>query len=426
MSTVYKALAPVTNRLVALKILQPRNEIFADLIGVDKLRDMFVEEARVMGSISHDHIAKVLDCDFHEEQPFIVLEYFAHSIGAFIGEAYRIEDRSRTISVAKTKSYLIQALKGLERLHFSGIVHRDIKPFNLMLTSDDRVKIIDFGLSRVRGEEITQIPGMQIGTPYYAAPEQRRNPQAADGRADLYSLGVLAYRMLTGWLLDDGVRSLAERLSADLDPEWEACLGRSLAADPDERYQTAQEMRLAVERLPVPNGKVRVFASRQSEKSLSSLSLRVRPTRIMYRDIRDLLGLDSLFRPNSYHAQDFGVVEPLVAFDRSTNLLWQRRGAGFQLNWKQAWSYINHLNDSGWQGRNTWRLPTVEELFSILAPPLHEITCSSWPLFDSTIHWLWSADHCNKKQAWMVDVVESYFERLDLDGAASVCAVSSQ
>ncbi len=165
MSTVYKAKAPVTGRIVALKILQPRNDLFADLVGEERLKEMFVEEARIMGAVQHDHVAKILDCDEHEGQPFMVLEYFAHSLGALIGEAYQVEAPSRIISAVKTKTYLVQILKGLERLHFNNIIHRDIKPFNLMLTSDDRVKIIDFGLSRVRGEEKVAISGMQVGSP---------------------------------------------------------------------------------------------------------------------------------------------------------------------------------------------------------------------------------------------------------------------
>jgi hypothetical protein len=64
-------------------------------------------------------------------------------------------------------------------------------------------------------------------------------------------------------------------------------------------------------------------------------------------------------------------------------------------------------------------------LFTVLRPPLHGVVCSVWPLFDSTIHWLWSSDPCTKKQAWMADIVESFFDRLDKDGVASVCAVSS-
>jgi len=431
MSTVYKAKAPITGRLVALKILQPRNEIFADLVGEARLKEMFVEEAKIMGNLSHDHVAKVIDCDEHEGQPFIVLEYFAHSIGAFIGESYRVETPSRIISAAKTKSYLVQALKGLERLHFAGIIHRDIKPFNLMLTSDDRIKIIDFGLSRVRGEEKTAIPGMQVGSPYYAAPEQEKNPQLTDGRADLFSLGIMGYRMLTGQLVDHRqVKILPpSTLNPELGPEWDACIMKSLAGNPAHRYATAQEMRLAVEGLPLAPPKLNRTANKQSrwvqDMPPVCKAIRKEPCRVMYKDIRQLLGLDDLLRPLHYTPQNFTVIGRQLALEKNRGLYWQRRGSGFTLDWQQAKEYVLHLNSSNWQGRNSWRLPTLEEARTILSPPLHGVRCSGWPLFDDTIHWLWTSDYCTKKQAWMVDVVESFFDRLDRDGVASVCAVSS-
>lgn len=432
MSTVYKARAPVTGRLVALKILQPRNEIFADLVGEERLKEIFVEEARIMGGLSHDHVAKIIDCDEFEGQPFIVLEYFAHSIGEFIGESYRVEAPSRIISVAKTRSYLTQALKGLERLHFAGIVHRDIKPFNLMLTSDDRIKIIDFGLSRVRGEEKMAIPGMQVGSPYYSAPEQARDPKQVDGRADLFSLGIMGYRMLTGRLVDYRQAGIAppSKLNSELGAEWDECILKSLAKDPGSRYQSAQEMRLAVEALPLTRKRQCGVGQLPTpgDRPPGAVPGRARrePTRVMLKDIGELLGLDPLLRPIWYRRQEFEVVSLLVALEKRSGLYWQRRGSGFTLDWQQAKEYVASLNASCWQGCSSWRLPTVEELLTILTPPLHDAQCSTWPLFDATIHWLWSSDPCNKKQAWMVDVVESFFGRLDRDGIASVCAVSSR
>ncbi len=429
MSTVYKAKAPVTGRLVALKILQPREEIFADLVGEARLKEIFVEEARIMGNLSHDHVAKIIDCDEHEGQPFIVLEYFAHSIGAFIGESYRIETPSRIISTRKTRTYLAQALKGLERLHFAGIVHRDIKPFNLMLTSDDRIKIIDFGLSRVRGEEKMAIPGMQVGSPYYAAPEQERDPRQADGRADLFSLGVMAYRMLTGRLVDRRQAGIAppSTINPELSPEWDSCIMKSLAENPDNRFKDALSMRLAVEALPVllkescmscESGDLPVFKP-------ASGPLRSSPCRVMYKDVRDQLELDQLLRPLRYTRQDLVPSGPLVSLEKNSGLYWQRRGSGFTLDWQQAKDYVNYLNAGNWQSRDNWRLPTLEEAVSILCPPQHESSCSTPTLLDGSIHWLWTADHCTKKQAWMVDVLESFVDRLDKDGVASVCAVSS-
>lgn len=424
MSTVYKARAPITGRLVAVKILQPRNAIFVELVGEERLKELFVAEAKIMGTLSHDHVAKVLDCDEHEGQPFIVLEYFAHSLGTFIGESYRVEAPSRIISVAKTQAYLVQALRGLERLHFAGIIHRDIKPYNLMLTSDDRVKIIDFGLSRVRGEERTAVPGMQVGSPFYAAPEQEMNPERADGRADLFSLGIMGLRMLTGRLFDPRQGEVtASAFNPEVGPLWDGWLKRSIARKPGDRFQTAQEMRLALQLLP-QNETDAPCGWQQAQASIR-VPVRREPARVMFKDIRGALGLDELFRPSVYAVQDFAAVGPLVAHERNSGLLWQRYGPGFTIDWQQAGEYVAHLNSIFWQGRDTWRLPTVAEVFTVLKPPLHGVNCSTWPLFDSALHWLWTSDHCTKKQVWTVDVVESFFERLDKDGVASVCAVSS-
>ena len=427
MSSVYKAKAPVTGRLVALKLLQPRDDIFEALVGYERLKEIFIEEGRIMGTVSHDHVAKIIDCDEHEGQPFIVLEYFAHSIGTFIGEAYRVEDVSRVISLGKTKHYLEQTLKGLERLHFAGIVHRDVKPYNLMITNDDRVKIIDFGLSRVRGEEKMLISGMQVGSPYYAAPEQERNPETADARADLYSVGVLGYRMLTGQLY---IRSKKGLFLAPLQPEviepWEAFLQKAVAMQPEDRFDSALSMRLALESLPVLQQEECCYGEDAGKVPASTeQNVRSLPRRVMLKDIREQLGLDELFRPLAYNRPHFTVLSSEVVEDKSSGLFWQRRGPGFTLNWQQAHDYIEQLNETSWEQRTNWRLPTVDEVALILNPPVHTEDCSNWPLFDKSLHWLWTADHCNKKQAWVADVVESFYQRLDRDGSASVCAVSS-
>ncbi len=430
MSTVYKALAPVTGRIVAVKILRPRDEIFADLLGMERLREMFVEEARIMGAISHEHVARIVDCDEHEGMPFIVLEYFSHSIGEMIGEAYRVENRSRKLSVQRSCLYLRQALKGLERLHFAGIVHRDIKPYNLMVTSDDRVKIIDFGLSRVRGEERMAVPGMQVGSPYYAAPEQAKNPREADGRADLYSLGVLLYRMLTGRLVPAGPERFEppSRLNKDLDATWDDFLARVLASDPRDRFADALEMRLVLEQLYADWQHGTRRSCRLEDRpgpagAAERRELRRGAVRIMYKDIREALGLDELFRPVRFCDHPLEVVSLLLLRDPATGLVWQRSGSGFTLDWRQAREYVAYLNQSHFAGRDDWRLPTAAELVTVLRSPTAQRDFCLDPHFSPALHWLWSADHCTKKAAWMADIVESYIGRLDMDGAASVCAV---
>ncbi|NNK57108.1 MAG: protein kinase [Desulfofustis sp.] len=431
MSTVYKARAPITERIVALKVLKPRDEIFEDLVGWPKLKELFIEEAKIMGGITHDHVAKVIDADLDDDTPFMVLEYFSHSIGDFIGEAYKVEQDTRVISIPRSYMYISQVLKGLERLHFAGVVHRDIKPYNMMITNDDRVKIIDFGLSRVRGEESLAIPGMQVGSPYYAAPEQMAAPERADGRADLFSAAVLMYRMLTGKLVEltHGTIEPPSHFNQDLSDGWDQFLCKALASQPDNRFFSAQEMRLVLEDVfnewqTDSAATCRWYQPTEGDQPHFTQRPRANPIRLMYKDIRNDLQLDDLFRPHHFHQHQLQVVSSLMLYDPLTGLHWQRQGSGYTLDWHQAHSYVNYLNGHTFQGKTTWRLPTTEELLSILRPPTVERDICLDPSFTPTIHWLWSADHCNKKQAWMADILESYLGRQDLEGTASVCAVS--
>ncbi len=429
MSTVYKAKAPVTGRIVALKVLDPRDELFLHLAGERRLRQVFIEEAMIMGQISHDHVAEVIDCDEENGLPFIVLEYFAHSLGGFIGESYQVEQPSRAISVAKTCYYLIQALKGLERLHFSGIVHRDIKPYNLMITNDDRIKIIDFGLSRIRGEERMRIPGLQVGSPFYAAPEQEAHPEKADERADLYSLGVLAYRMLTGHLPGMADAQLPpSSYRHDLNREWDELLMKSISAQPDGRFATAGLMRENIEEVYAEWAKDSEVGCRYAEEVCEPAGqrrIRGRARRIMYKDARDVLGLDQLMRPRHYPCPTLEVLDSHHVRDMCTGLLWQSKGSGFTLDWRQAGEYVTYLNRQRWRGLENWRLPTMEELCTILQAPTVDRDFCLNSAFSRDIHWLWSSDWCTGRQAWLLDIIECFAERLDKDGAASVCAVSS-
>lgn len=432
MSTVYKASAPVTGRTVALKILQPRDDIFVDLVGEERLKEIFIEEARIMGQISHDHIAKIIDCDEDAGSPFIVLEYFAHSIGSVIGEAYKVETPSRVISVNKAYQYIRQALLGLERLHFAGIIHRDIKPFNLMITSDDRIKIIDFGLSRVRGEEKMAIPGMQVGSPYYAAPEQERNPKNADERSDLFSVGVMAYRMVTGKLINIKEKKIAapSTFNPELAESWDDFLLRAINAKPDNRFSCAQTMRMKLESVYAEwkqksKTSCKFLSQDQASPSTPFSPPRKTPQFIRYRYLQSKFDLDSLMRPRKYPSHRFEFNSNQLIHGVDTGLLWQRMGAGFLLNWSMAQDYTAYLNIRNWNGRNNWRLPTVEELHTLLRPPtlLRDFCLESH--IDNEINWLWSSDSCTKKKAWMVDIQQSYFQPLDKDGMASVCAVCS-
>lgn len=426
MSTVYKGRAALTGRLVAIKLLAPRDDILVEIAGRKRLQRIFLEEARIMGALSHDHIAQVLDCGEHQGQPFIVLEYFAHSLSVFIGESYKMEAPSRIISPERARRYLLQALDGLERLHFAGVIHRDLKPCNLMLTGEDRIKIIDFGLSKVCGEENLAIAGMQVGSPYYTASEQRQDPENVDERSDIYSLGVLLYRMLSGQFPEGSAlqRVSVARYNGLVDSSWDDFLAQALAKDRSQRFASCQEMRRALKSLPVVETGVCRREMAADVAVCSHPLLRKTPIRMLYKDIRVDLELDELLRPHSYWQADLTIEKDLLVVNRTTNTLWQRRGSGFTLSWEQAGEYLTRLNAACWQGRSDWRLPTLEELRSVMGPPLNGVVCSNWPLFEPPLHWLWSSDSAGKGKAWMADLAGGYFERLDKDGVASVCAVS--
>lgn len=419
-ATVYKALAPVTERLIAIKLLRPR-EVLLDLLGEEELCRLFLEEARVMGGLDHPHLARILDCDHHQGRPFFVLEYYAHSLGALIGEAYRVETPSRRVSAERTRRYLLQALAGLERLHFAGIVHRDIKPYNLMLSSGDRVKIIDFGLSRVRGEERGNPPGMQVGSPYYAAPEQARAPELVDGRADLYSIAVMAVRLLTGRLFANrqGLAVLLGEVEGVCGRPWRQWLEQGLQPRAEERFADAAAMRRTLFSLSPPEP---VAASDRQRQPPLAAPLRRQAKRLLYQDIRRELALDELFRPAGGGEPELFEIGPLLIGDRRTGLTWQRFGSGFPVNWREAGEYVAYLNQQRLGGYDDWRLPSCEELRSLL-PPWSPAGPASPEFFDPRLHWLWSCDPSTKRQAWSVDLAEGFFERLDRDGTASVCAV---
>nr|HDM99565.1 serine/threonine protein kinase [Deltaproteobacteria bacterium] len=223
MSVAFKAMAPVTGRIVALKLVGPRDEILIDFMGMERLKELFRQEAEIMGSIRHPNVAAILDYDLHQDRPFYTMEYHSHSLGTVMGETYRIEDPSRPVTLEKSVGYTSQVLKGLERLHYAGLIHRDIKPFNLLLTEQDQVKIIDFGLSRIRGEASSadRHKGLLIGSPYYAAPKQKQSPDSVDERADLFPVGVMLYRLLTGHIPDPTIKKPDPVSSTNPTvPEW--------------------------------------------------------------------------------------------------------------------------------------------------------------------------------------------------------------
>ena len=236
--------------------------------------------------------------------------------------------------------------------------------------------------------------------------------------------------MLTGRLPERTNGRLAPPSSfrPDLNWAWDELILKSLAVQPSARFASAGQMRRMFEEVYADwaresrSGCHFTEAPCRPEKPLLP---RREPKRIAYKDARGSLGLNQLLHPERYHEQGLEVVDASHVRDLDTGILWQRRGSEYTLDWNQAADYVASLNRQRCLGRNTWRLPTMAELLTILRPPTIDRDFCLPQAFTGTIHWLWSSDWCSKKQAWMVDIIECFAEKLDKDGAASVCAVSS-
>ncbi len=261
MGAVYKAEHLFMERAVALKVVG--RELTADPALVAR----FVREVKAAARLVHPNIVHAYDADQAGGVHFLVMEYVE-------GQSLDKVVRERgPLPAAEACDYVRQAALGLQHAHEQGMVHRDVKPHNLMLTPDGRVKVLDFGLARFALEalppasraadgggraSLTQA-GAVMGTPDYIAPEQARDARAADGRADIYSLGFTLYFLLSGRVpfpdessfakiiahLERSPRPLGE-LRRDLPAGLLRAVERMTAKDPAKRYQTPAEAAAAL------------------------------------------------------------------------------------------------------------------------------------------------------------------------------------
>jgi len=431
MGMVYKVRMPVVGKVVALKLLSPHPNLVA-LLGEQEVRKRFVTEAVTMARLRHPHLVGIWD--FHDSKAltFFIMEYFCNNLGVIIGETYRVEEPSRIVSVDKAIHYTGQVLKGLRRLHEAGIIHRDIKPYNILVTDQDNVKITDFGLSQLRGETFRGPRNLMVGSPYYAAPEQEEDPNQVDARADLYPVGVMLYRMLAGELPIDGFRGLSE-CNPDLDPDWDDFMLKAVAPDRENRFPSAKAMLGALDRLRAgwEEKKERVcdmpFVEPMKEKAPGSgqrphsESIKVRPGHA-----RKAFGVDARWRPVHYTANDFRANKEGTVTDRATGLVWQRAGSDYPVTWHEAHEYVERLNQERFGAHANWRLPTVNELISLITDVPRAGDLCIEPIFDPTERWLWSSDRCSFVSAWYVSVDLGYVSWQDFTCYYYVRAVCSE
>ena len=243
MAVVYKAEDAILGRCVALKTLHRR---YAE---EPSFRSRFKHEARVMASLDHENVVKVYDICQDGEVPFIVAEYID---GQDVGEVLKSTPKGH-LSERFTKKIAEQLLGALAYAHEQGVIHRDVKPSNILITGEDVVKVADFGIARVVEAEEVGKPGEIIGSARYMSPEQLKGEEPTP-RSDLYSVGILLYHCLTGSPPFSGdAGSVARqqihkappppsRLNTAISPHLEAVILKALAKDPEDRYASASAM----------------------------------------------------------------------------------------------------------------------------------------------------------------------------------------
>ena len=242
MGAVYKARQRRLDRLVALKILPP------EVAGHPAFEGRFTREAQALARLNHPHIVTLHDFGESGGLYYFLMEFVDGVNLRQMIAAGKLEPRQALAIVP-------QVCEALQYAHDEGIVHRDIKPENILLDRKGRVKIADFGLAKLMGSgepvaagrAAVALTGSQqvMGTPHYMAPEQMERPQRVDHRADIYSLGVVFYEMLTGELPLG--RFAAPSRMVQVDVRLDEVVLRSLEKEPERRYQHASEVKTDLE-----------------------------------------------------------------------------------------------------------------------------------------------------------------------------------
>lgn len=244
MGAVYKARQKQLDRVVALKILPPQ-------AGGPAFAERFAREARALAKLNHPHIVTLYEFGQSDGLFYFLMEFVD-------GVNLRQLLSNSRISPREALAIVPQICEALQFAHDSGIVHRDIKPENILLDKKGLVKIADFGVAKMIAESLSEAAGKTaaapgelteagstLGTPQYMAPEQIRNSAEVDHRADIYSLGVVFYQMLTGQLPSGKIEPPSRKVRVDV--RLDAVVLRALEKEPQRRYQQVGELGTAVE-----------------------------------------------------------------------------------------------------------------------------------------------------------------------------------
>ena len=247
MGEVYKVRNTVSGRIEAVKVLPPVPE------GDSELADRFLREIRVHAALEHPNIARLYTAQRLGDQILLVMEF----VEGTTLEALLSQGR---ITLDEGAGYACQALSALSYAHDRGVIHRDVKPANMMLTSDETIKLMDFGIAKVAADPRLTGTGYTVGSLYYMSPEQIKGAPELDARSDLYSLGISLYEIVTGKrpFGGDSADSIMEahlqetpappvELDPNLPPALSQLILMSIAKEPAQRFHSAEAFRRALE-----------------------------------------------------------------------------------------------------------------------------------------------------------------------------------
>lgn len=242
MAVVFEAFDTVLHRTIAIKML--KEDTMSDAVAVKR----FVNESKAISMVSHPNIVKIYDLSVKDDCKYITMERI---YGITLKKHM---NKKGALSLKETLSYSEQILRALEHAHSMGIIHRDIKPQNIMLLENGRVKVADFGIAKLPNAETITMTDQAIGTVFYISPEQASS-KPIDPRSDLYSLGILMYEMITGKLPFTGDNPVAVALMQvthqpqpprELNPNipvgLEQIIMRAIEKNPERRFQNANQM----------------------------------------------------------------------------------------------------------------------------------------------------------------------------------------
>jgi serine/threonine-protein kinase len=270
MGVVYKAQDVRLKRFVALKFLPPA------LTRDPAARQRFVQEAEAASALDHPNVCAIHDIDTTDEgRVFIAMAFYE-------GETLKKRLQRGPLPIAEAVALGAQIARGLAAAHVAGIVHRDIKPANLMLTARGEVKIVDFGIAKLAGQDDLTATGVSLGTVAYMAPEQFAGQ--IDARVDIWALGVVLFEMLAGRRPFDGENDIAvmnavlngtapsvRSLRPDVPAGLAAIVDRALERRPADRYDSADDVARELETLERPAS---VSSSREPETGVILRALR--------------------------------------------------------------------------------------------------------------------------------------------------------